>query len=312
MAFGTITGTILDDTGAPCERHVRAYRRDTGALVASHLSAADTSFSSVGLLLHADGENNATTISDSSGSPKTITAVGNAKLSTAQAKFGVSSMLFDGNGDCFTAPSGDSWDFGTGDFTIEGFVFPTNAAATGNQGIIVRDAIGGTRGWLLFLADGTSGSTLRGLSFAAWSGATVASAQSASVPTANAWTHFAATRESGVFKLWLGGTLVATQSGFTGLSVGSSGTPLCVGSLYGTSSPFASSGIQGHLDEVRVTKGVARYTAAFTPPAYAFPESASAGSYRLVTPTLDEVQRIVLDDSGGTLYNDLIDRVIPA
>ena len=39
--------------------------------------------------------------------------------------------------------------------------------------------------------------------------------------------------------------------------------------------------------------------------------SASTGAYVLPTPTLDEVQRIVLDDSGGTLYNDIIDRVIP-
>lgn len=312
MIVPTIKGTIRDDAGALCARVVRAYRRDTGALVASHFSGADLSYASVGLLVHADGANAGTTFIDSGPSGLTLTAVGNAQISTAQAKFGYASMLFDGNGDAVTAPSSSAWDFGTGDFTVECFVFPTNGTTTLNQGLIVRDSIGGTRGWLMYLADGTGGSTVRALAFGVWSGATVAAVMSTYAPTVNTWTHVAVTRQSGVFKLWANGTLVATQPGFTSLSVGSSGTPLAIGSLWSSTGATAASGLIGHIDEVRITKGVACYTAAFTPPVYAFPESATVGSYRLAMPTTDEVSVVVLDDAAGTLYNDLIDRVIPA
>jgi hypothetical protein len=62
----------------------------------------DPYFSNVSLLLHGDGANGSTTIVDSSPSPKTVTAVGNAQISTAQSKFGGSSLAFDGSGDYLT------------------------------------------------------------------------------------------------------------------------------------------------------------------------------------------------------------------
>ena len=60
--------------------------------------------SQVSLLLHGDGANGSTTIVDSSPSPKTVTAVGNAQISTTQSKFGGSSLAFDGAGDYLEAP----------------------------------------------------------------------------------------------------------------------------------------------------------------------------------------------------------------
>ena len=48
----------------------------------------DPLFNNVSLLLHGDGTNGFTTITDSSPTPKTVTAVGNAQISTAQSKFG--------------------------------------------------------------------------------------------------------------------------------------------------------------------------------------------------------------------------------
>jgi hypothetical protein len=56
----------------------------------------DPQFGSVSLLLHGDGTNGSTTITDNSPTPKTVTAVGNAQISTAQSKFGGASILFDG------------------------------------------------------------------------------------------------------------------------------------------------------------------------------------------------------------------------
>ena len=59
----------------------------------------DPDFANVSLLLHGDGTNGSTTIVDSSSSSKTVTAVGDAQISTAQSKFGGSSIYFDGTGD---------------------------------------------------------------------------------------------------------------------------------------------------------------------------------------------------------------------
>jgi hypothetical protein len=79
--------------------------------------------SQVSLLLHGDGTNGSTTIVDSSPSPKTVTAVGDAQISTAQSKFGGASIAFDGNGDYLDASSSNQYAIGTEDFTVEGWVY---------------------------------------------------------------------------------------------------------------------------------------------------------------------------------------------
>ena len=78
----------------------------------------DPHYANVSLLLHGDGADNGTVFTDNSHSPKTVTAYGNAKTSTAQSKFGGSSIFFDGNGDYLVSPSNSAFQFGTGDFTI--------------------------------------------------------------------------------------------------------------------------------------------------------------------------------------------------
>ena len=87
------------------------------------LVAASVPFSSVSLLLHMDGTNGSTLFVDSSQSPKSVTASGNAQISTTQSKFSGSSGLFDGSGDYLSIPftSGGGFDFGTSNFTVEFF-----------------------------------------------------------------------------------------------------------------------------------------------------------------------------------------------
>jgi hypothetical protein len=65
----------------------------------------DPVFNNVSLLLHGNGTNGSTTITDNSPTPKTVTAVGNAQISTAQSKFGGASIAFDGTGDYLTDAS---------------------------------------------------------------------------------------------------------------------------------------------------------------------------------------------------------------
>lgn len=81
------------------------------------------------LLLHMDGTDGSTTFTDSSASARTITAVGNAQIDTAQQKFGTAAGLFDGAGDALSVPDSDDWAFGTADFTIDTWArYPVSTA----------------------------------------------------------------------------------------------------------------------------------------------------------------------------------------
>lgn len=81
------------------------------------------------------------------------------------------------------------------------------------------------------------------------------------------WTHVAAARQINVLRVFVGGvldgTFALTQNGFTNV-----GGSLIVGADNGFGQVM-----NGFLDDLRITNGVARYTANFTPPAEEFPNS---------------------------------------
>lgn len=215
-----------------------------------HALASDPYYDDVSLLLHMNGTDGGTTFTDSSKNAYTCTANGNAATSTTQAKFGDSSGLFDGNGDFITA-AGDLRL--TGDFTVECWVYPTGSLTSGRVILnIGNDATGRFQFGFLnnvlsmdryFVATNT------------FTGATV---------SLNTWTHIALTRAGTTVYPFLGGTLYSTVSNVSGTLGNNNANP-----RIGCSANAAQSFI-GHIDELRVTKGRARYTSAFTPPARAF------------------------------------------
>lgn len=234
---------------------------------------SDPDFSSVGLLAHFDGTNGATTTVDSSGIPKTITVV-NSSLQTASKQFGSASLLIPFVNNCgVTSPNHSDWNFATGMFTIECWHKPSELSSNTNRGLICHDSIGATRGWLLLLENNDSGGVLGRPNFGAWSGATVAALVSSSgAISTSVFTHIAITRDaSGVFRMFVGGVLSATNNSNTSLSIGNPSVPLAIGCLYGTSGFLGNSSAIGGIDDVRITKGVCRYTSTFTPPNAPFP-----------------------------------------
>ena len=93
----------------------------------------DPFYSAVSMLLPMDGTNGSTTFTDSSLNAITVTAVGNAQVSTTQAKYGGASAYFDGSGDYLdTAGTGIATAFGTGDFTIEFWYYPLSVSVQQN------------------------------------------------------------------------------------------------------------------------------------------------------------------------------------
>lgn len=227
----------------------------------------DTEFAKVSLLLHADGVNGSTSIIDSSPSPKTATVYGGAAISTAVSKFGGSS-LFGGNqpgARVAYAPSTDL-DMGAGDFTVEAHVY--RVAATGGIEVFMHHCTG-TGYWGFRL--GLQGDSAPEFSICNTNTDVFRATSGTPLPIGQ-WTHIAGVRLGNAILLYVDGQQVASQI-VSGALFGPS-DPLL---LFGTSNGDSRFQFNGHLDDVRITKGLARYTSNFAPPAAPFPDAQGAG-----------------------------------
>jgi hypothetical protein len=220
---------------------------------------SDPYFGSVDLLLHANGTNGSTTFIDSSNSPKSITANGNAVISTTHAKFGTSSMYFDGNGDYLTTDV-NSLPVLTGDFTIECWAYRT-------QAIYGYDALFTTKANVSWAQDGINTSLVfsaggfhgLGLGWTTYS-------TGVSIPTGT-WTHAAVTRSGSTVRFFIGGSLVHSHT-YSG-NVGDTTYKRGIG-VFDSEGGGPRLHWYGYIDDFRITRGVARYTSAFTPPTSEF------------------------------------------
>lgn len=215
-------------------------------------TVGDPNFASVSLLLHMNGSNGSTTFTDTSTTAHSISVFGDAQVTTTSPKFGTGALLLDGTGDYLSAPSHTSLTFGTGDFTIEAWV-RFNTVTTRQYIFSQRDAGGFT---LYFLADGR----LSGLTP---SSNTVT--QTSATIVVDTWHHVAFTRSGTSCNVWVDG--VGSPTGTITGESGASGT-----SYIGFRGSGTTELLDGRIDDLRITKGVARYTANFTPPSAAFPD----------------------------------------
>jgi hypothetical protein len=196
-------------------------------------------------------EGTGNTFVDSSGTPKSITAVGGATQSTAQSRFGAKSAAFDGSVDYLTISSGSGFTF-AGDFTIEFFV--RFAAKPSNYIALFAGSSGATQ---MFLTTDSDGNNLRwGLS------ATAEYASGSFTWAVDTWYYVAVRRQSGAVTLWVNGTNIT--SGSPSNSTTYSGGLNLFGGIASVSD------FQGQVDEFRITNGVAR---TITVPTAAFPDS---------------------------------------
>ena len=218
-------------------------------------SYKDPDYSNVSLLLHGNGTNGSTTITDNSPTPKTVTAVGNAQISTAQSKFGGASIAFDGNGDYLSTPASSVFSYGTGDFTIEMWLY---RIGTGQQHLYEGRNGTTTNTILLYLNPSNT------LTYYANGSIRISSG---GVPAANNWSHVAVCRSATTTKLFLDGTQVGLS--YTDTINYASPTSILI---LGTNDVGSGSYLNGYIDDLRITKGVARYTANFIPPTAPFPD----------------------------------------
>ena len=187
---------------------------------------------------------------DESPTPKAITAVGNASVTTAQFRYGTSSLTFDSTDDRLTLASSNDFAFGTGDFTIEFWMRSQDVSTATQRSILqISQTAGGmsgdyTGGILIYQGRGVSIGQNGAIAFFI-GGSFVGSPV---VLTVNTWHHVALTRAGSTCRMFVDGSQVSTLESSLNLTASN----LVVGG--------GNTGLyQGQLDDLRITKGIARY-----------------------------------------------------
>ena len=189
-----------------------------------------------------------------------IKCFGDAATSTTQVKFaGTKSIAFDGTGDYISAEDDASFSFGTGDFTVECWLFHQNASASYYDLIgTARNSayMGSNRGGWIFSYYHNAGTVKFGYQY---SSSWVSENSFTQTLNADTWYHLAISRQGNQLKCFVDGTQVGST--ITNSSNIISTEPLTIGTGAGTSTY-----VNGYMQDVRITRGLARYTANFTPP----------------------------------------------
>jgi hypothetical protein len=222
----------------------------------------DVYFPQTKLLLPFEGTNGATTTSDLSNNNASVTFNNSAQISTSQSKFGGSSLSCPNGLTDDVATSWNAMPTGTEDFAIEMWAYLLDRTGGGRDaaqfsifgnrntsaGDNVQLYVGYPSSYLLaFLINDTALQLTTSWNFTS---------------NLNAWHHIAVTREGNTFRIFINGTQ-ETSATYTG-SMTKSFTDLYIGS--GGHTWSTTRALRGYIDDFRITRGFARYTAAFTPP----------------------------------------------
>jgi hypothetical protein len=287
------------------------------------------------LLLPLNGANDGVVFPDYSPQNLTVTAYGNAATKTAQYKYYDSSAYFDGTDDCLTVPS--TGFPGADDFTLQGWV--RTSVTSAYCCLITRPSASGFSSGsmaLLFNPGASNGRLV--LYVADYSTSTALITASSGGINDGAWHHFALTRSSSTWTLWVDGESVGT--GTSSATIAALANPIYIGQ----DPNFSGRTYTGYLQDIHLVES-ALYSSAFTPPGkltgtisnsgsgvaaikddadaaavrtvcivprasttgtrYFATQSDSNGRYSLQVPALD-CNVIFEDDETGTEYSDIL------
>lgn len=212
------------------------------------------------LLLHCDGADASTTFTDVSvgGAHGTATAGGNAQVDTAQSVFGGGSLLLDGSGDYLEYANHADWNLGGAgggnDFTID--LRARLAAVDGTQrGFVATFNSGTNAGWYFYVTSSAIG---------VWTGAGT-DRNVAWSPATDTWYHVALVRNGTTITIGVDGASLGTVADG---DFNNDSQPIRIGIRQ---IDTTGQELNAHLDEIRITKGLARWTSfPFTPPTAAY------------------------------------------
>jgi len=211
---------------------------------------------------------------------KVTSRFGDSQLDTAQKKFGTASILLDGTEDNVKVPDDTDFGFGSANFCLEAFIRP--GSVSGIQRIFdLRNASATDTAPTMYL----NGTTLH---YAVGNTSQI----SGGTLSTNTWYHVAVARNGGTTKLFLDGTELGTYTDANNYEVSK---PLIIGSDYQASPTEA---FNGHIDEIRVSKASARFTAGFTPTTSEY--SSDLNTVLLLHANGTDASTTFTDVSGGT------------
>jgi len=183
-----------------------------------------------------------------------IETVGNAQVDTTTVKYGTGAMEFDGNGDYLEIPGSEQLAFATGDWTIETWVYRAIGSPQYQFLFDMRDTGSQAAPCLYFDNDNityyVNGAGASGLDVVATG------------TSRGEWVHLAVVKNSGTTTVYINGSSIGTYS---------DSNNYVAPNLYIASRYTDTQYIQGFIDDFRITKGIARYTANFTPPTAELP-----------------------------------------
>ena len=242
--------------------------------------AGDPDFANVILLADEDGADAATSYTERSLNAASATFVGQAQLDTAEVKFGSASLLMDGAGDYQSYAANANLELGSGPFTIEGWVRfntlpPATSPSTGVSLISQWEGAGSDRAFDVSIQNHSFFDFSISLNWVD----TGIRVESGSIdpldPVINQWFHWAVIRDANdaLFMWWDGAREFNSAPGSFDGAIAVSTVPLKLGIRDPGETPPDDQALDGWLDDVRITKGVARYDTSgdLTVPTSAFP-----------------------------------------
>jgi hypothetical protein len=202
-------------------------------------------------LLHFNGSNGSTTITDEYGT--TWSSHNGACLSTSIKKLGTASCYFDGTDDYVTSVNSGIYDFGYSDFTIDWWEYRTSSS-NGNCSI-ARNSYSEYSAWQLGFSNG---SNLKGYMSKTGSDWDIGAFDMGEI-TLNEWVHFAIVRDGSQFYAFKNGDITDKWTSTYSFVVQNYG--VSIGLINSSTTPLY---FEGYIDELRITNGIARWTSAFS------------------------------------------------
>ena len=206
------------------------------------------------ILMKATGTGNNTTYDDKSTSNHTLTAYGQIEqMAFSPYRPSGYSMLFDGSNDYLSYPTSTDWQLGTGDFTLEAWVYPTTVPGGSNNYTADMTIFGffGSPTMFFFLDHATLAPKLYNGS------ATPGSSIGVST---NKWSHIAFSRTSGTLKIFVNG-VEGYSASYTFNHSDNSTAPYT-----GKNNSASNRYFHGFIADLRLVKGTGVYTTDFEPP----------------------------------------------
>lgn len=210
------------------------------------------SYAAPELMIQFDGADAATTYTAETG--QTVTFVNQAEIDTAQKQYGTSSLLLDGTGDYTSVPDSDDWNFGSGDFTIDMWI---RFAADEDVTLYGQENGAPSRVQLKYYQSNSR------IYFAAVDTTDKAQYWGTFAVSTDTWYHVAAVRNGTSFYIFIDGTSLSLT---TDTAISTNSLPDVAAAVWFGGDDLESLYHNGWIDNVRVTKGTALWTADFTPP----------------------------------------------